>query len=173
MDWTPEKEALLGLLLHEAGYYFEKSAVIPAGNGQLPQLSFAQQRLWFLDQLVPQNPAYNIPVALQLSGRLDTAVLQQSLQHILNRHDTLRTAFTRHNGRPVPIIADTVQFDLPIIDVGYLADDEIQYEIDEQVQRPFSLTQAPLIRPTLCSGSYIRSGPPQAISARLPLWLLG
>src|SRR5918994_6812467 len=68
-------------------------------------LSFAQQRLWFLHRLDPASPAYNIPAALRLRGRLDVAALQRSLAEIARRHEALRTTFAEMDGRPVQVVA--------------------------------------------------------------------
>jgi hypothetical protein len=76
-------------------------------NGPVP-LSFAQQRLWFLDQLEPGLVAYNIPAAVRLLGQVDTAVLNWSLNEIVRRHESLRTTFDSVAGQPVQIIAPTL-----------------------------------------------------------------
>src|SRR5262249_51910659 len=72
-------------------------------DGELP-LSFAQQRLWFLDQWQPGIPLYNIPAAVRLTGPLNTAALERSLREIVRRHEVLRTTFATVAGRAVPII---------------------------------------------------------------------
>ena len=66
-------------------------------NGELP-LSFGQQRLWFLDQLEPGNPFYNMPVVAYMSGLLDTAALERTINEIMRRHDVLRSTFTTKCG---------------------------------------------------------------------------
>lgn len=66
-------------------------------------LSFAQQRLWFLDKLIPQNPFYNIPAALRLTGNLDYAALKRAFNVIVQRHEALRTNFIEVNGQPSAI----------------------------------------------------------------------
>ena len=79
-------------------------ALTPVPRSARLPLSFAQQRLWFLDQLAPGNPAYHIPAALRLSGRLDAGVLERSLQEIVRRHEALRTTFPAANGEPFQTI---------------------------------------------------------------------
>ena len=74
-----------------------------ARNEELP-LSFAQQRLWFLDQLEGENAIYNMPAALRLEGSLNHAALEQAFAEIVQRHETLRTTFTQVDGKPVPVI---------------------------------------------------------------------
>ena len=138
--------------LAEVGYYFEDAPVIvPRPQTALPQLSFAQQRLWFLDQLVPQNPAYIIPVVVRLRGVLNTAVLHESLQIIIQRHEVLRTVFERQNGRPVPVVVPVgeAKVDLPIEDVRGWHEGDVWERVEGLVRRPFNLAQFPLIRPTL------------------------
>ena len=73
-------------------------------GGDLP-LSFAQQRLWFLDQLVPANPFYNIPTAYRLGGPLEVGALERALGEIVARHESLRTTFVSREGCPVQVIA--------------------------------------------------------------------
>src|SRR5262249_26308010 len=81
--------------------------IAPRGAGEptdrLP-LSFGQQRLWFLGQLEPGNPAYNMPGAFRLSGRFDRAALRASLAEVVRRHETLRTTFRVVDGRPVAVL---------------------------------------------------------------------
>ncbi|MFN6513532.1 MAG: amino acid adenylation domain-containing protein [Nostoc sp. CreGUA01] len=107
-------------------------------------LSFAQQRLWFLDRLEPGNPAYNISLAVNLQGQLDISLLEQSLNEIIRRHETLRTTFTTANGQPVQIIADSLKLSLSVIEFhDKLA---IKEFLIQESQQPFDLTQGPLFR---------------------------
>ena len=87
-----------------------------ARDGDLP-LSFAQQRLWFIDQLAPGNSAYNIPAAVRLKGPLNVVALEQSLNEIVKRHETLRTTFAIVDGGPVQVIAPTLTMTLPVVDL--------------------------------------------------------
>ena len=84
-------------------------------------LSFAQQRLWFLDQLEPDNPLYNIPLAVRLSGALDVESLKRALNEIIQRHEVLRTRYSWKTTCPVQVIADEVKIDVPIADLSRLA----------------------------------------------------
>ena len=68
-------------------------------------LSFAQQRLWFIDQLLGPSPVYNMPIAMRISGMLNHAVLEQSLGEIIRRHECLRTSFVNVDGDPVQVIS--------------------------------------------------------------------
>ena len=122
-------------------------------NGEGIPLSFAQQRLWFLDQYEPDSPQYNIPYAFRVNGELDLAILQQSIEMIAHRHESLRTTFTSVNGKPVQTIANRAIVDLPVIDLSHLSGNErereVQRLIGEEAQRPFNLARGPLMRTKL------------------------
>ncbi|ELS00507.1 amino acid adenylation enzyme/thioester reductase family protein [Xenococcus sp. PCC 7305] len=116
-------------------------------------VSFAQARLWFLDQLEPGNPAYNISLALELKGELNIAVLEQSLNEIVRRHETLRTIFAIADGQPGQIIAPSLKLSLSVVDyqnnLASQSDRAIQEFLTEQAQQPFNLSQGPLFRAKL------------------------
>ena len=80
--------------------------------------SFAQERLWFLDQLVPNNAFYNIDTALRLSFRVDREALERSVGEIVRRHETLRTTFKSVDGLPVQVVAPALQLHLPLVDLS-------------------------------------------------------
>ncbi|MBV9791227.1 MAG: amino acid adenylation domain-containing protein, partial [Chloroflexi bacterium] len=117
--------------------------------GPLP-LSFAQQRLWFLDQLQPNSALYNIPVAAQLSGPLDVFALEASLNTIVQRHESLRTTFAQIEDQAVQIIVPTLSLTLPVLDLSALPADERQLQMNRTTQaeaaQPFVLSRPPLIR---------------------------
>ncbi|MEW6732939.1 MAG: amino acid adenylation domain-containing protein, partial [Acidobacteriota bacterium] len=119
------------------------------GNSRLP-LSFSQQRLWFLDQLEPDNPSYNISGAVQLIGTLDIGALICSINKIICRHEVLRTSFTNIGGQPVQIITQAIELLLPIIDLSKLAPVKREWCVErlaiEDANRPFDLTKVPLLR---------------------------
>ncbi|MEA2560961.1 MAG: hypothetical protein QOH06_2465, partial [Acidobacteriota bacterium] len=116
-------------------------------------LSFAQERLWFLDQLEPGNPFYNIPAALRLEGALDAAALQRSFDQAVRRHRVLRTRFALVEGAPVQVAAPDLRVPLPVVDLGALPralrEAETQRLANAEARRPFDLSQGPLIRTTL------------------------
>ena len=121
-------------------------------NGDLA-LSFAQQRLWFFDQLEPGLSAYNTPAAVRLKGPLNLAALDQSLNEIVQRHESLRTTFGKVEGRPTQVIAPALTIKLPIVDLRNLPASEREIEVQRLVtaeaQRPFDLSKGPLIRCTV------------------------
>jgi amino acid adenylation domain-containing protein/non-ribosomal peptide synthase protein (TIGR01720 family) len=116
-------------------------------------LSFAQQRLWFLNELVPNSPAYNLPVAIRLKGALKVAALEQSLNEIIRRHESLRTTFETRDGQPVQIVSPFHPITLPVIDLSDIQparrEQEVQRLALAEAGRPFNLTTGPLIHITL------------------------
>lgn len=116
-------------------------------------LSFAQERLWILDQLEPGNPTYNLPVALRLKGVLNQSALAQSLQEIVRRHEPLRSTFAVANNSPVQFIAHAMEIPLRVLDLRMLSESEREKEAlrlrREEAQLPFNLASGPLFRPTL------------------------
>lgn len=118
-------------------------------NEELP-LSFAQQRLWFLAQLEPESPFYNLPYAIHLQGQLNITALQQSFNEILRRHEALRTNFQIVKGRPVAVILSVTALLLPIIDLSELPPTSQEGEIRQlaltDVQQHFDLKNDRLLR---------------------------
>ncbi|WP_442938107.1 amino acid adenylation domain-containing protein [Nostoc sp.] len=116
-------------------------------------LSYAQQRLWFLDQLEPNSALYNIPFALRLVGNLNQAALEQSLQEIIHRHEALRTNFVTVDGQPTQIIQTETNWTVSVLEWQHLppAKQEIatQQLAQEQALLPFDLVNEALIRATL------------------------
>src|ERR1051325_3474096 len=101
-EFLTAQQLLLERRLQSAQARGKSPSGIPrvARSPDLP-LSFAQQRLWFLDQLIPGSPAYNIWEIVRLTGPLDRSALQWSLEEIVNRHESLRTVFKDTDGQPV------------------------------------------------------------------------
>ncbi|MCP4256666.1 MAG: hypothetical protein GY774_03955, partial [Planctomycetes bacterium] len=126
---------------------FERTSDLP--------LSFAQERLWFLYQLIPDNPFYNMPEALHFKGSLNPEALKQCFRELVQRHETLRTTFSTKDGKPVQVIhpfsEESVR--LPVIDLTELSSGEQEKEIlkiiSVETQRPFDFTLGPLFRSIL------------------------
>ncbi|HEX2271943.1 MAG TPA: condensation domain-containing protein, partial [Pyrinomonadaceae bacterium] len=123
-----------------------------ARDHDLP-LSFAQQRLWFLDQLEPGSPFYNQSGAVRLSGSLNLDALRESVNEIVARHEALRTTFGSRDGQPVQLIASSLRLDIPLLDLretpAGTRDEQIQKLAREEARRPFDLSSGPLLRVTL------------------------
>ncbi len=116
-------------------------------------LSFAQQRLWVVDRLEPDSPAYNMPFALRLRGALDTGALRASLDALVRRHETLRTTFAEQAGAPVQVVHPPAPVPLPLLDLRELPEAEREALAgrlaSEESLRPFDLARGPLLRSTL------------------------
>ncbi|QIR40551.1 AMP-binding protein [Tolypothrix sp. PCC 7910] len=115
---------------------------------ELP-LCLAQERLWFLDQLEPGNPFYNVPIAIHLTGNLNVGILEQSLNEVIKRHEALRTGFLSVEGRPVQVIVPDVKLSLPVVELAEANRDIALRLATDLAQQPFDLTNAPLLRSQL------------------------
>jgi hypothetical protein len=132
----------------------------PASN--TAPLSFAQQRLWFLDQLTRGHPYYNESNTLRLSFPLNVAAMERSVNEVVRRHEALRTTFIVVDGQPVQVIAPTLTLPVPVVDLRALPElrrqTEAQRLATEEAQQPFDLAQGPLMRTTLlclCEEDYV------------------
>ena len=117
-------------------------------------LSYAQQRLWFLDQLSPGNSAYNIPVAIPIETPIEVAVLQRCVDALIERHETLRTSFELVDGEPRQQVQEQRPVVVRLVDIEHTAavDDReaaVQRLASEETRRPFDLRHDPLLRVTL------------------------
>ncbi|HET6374945.1 MAG TPA: condensation domain-containing protein, partial [Methylocella sp.] len=134
-------------------------------------LSFAQERLWFLDRLEPGCPFYNMPLVLRLFGRLDCAALGTALQAVVQRHEILRTSFPAVNGQPVQAIAQELPVIIPTVRLPAHADQDrraiVQRLAMEESRKPFDLSSGPLIR-----GCLFAAGDTQEEGAREHLLVL-
>lgn len=122
------------------------------GNKSHP-LSFAQQRLWFIHQLVPDTPAYNLPLIIRFQGRVNVAVLEQSLNEIIKRHEILRTNFIVVDGQQFQVIQPDLNINLLVEDLQQLPKSdrttETQHLIKKFAQQTFDLSSQPLLRTQL------------------------
>ncbi|MEP6742365.1 MAG: condensation domain-containing protein, partial [bacterium] len=129
------------------------TGVIPRQGMQSAPLSFGQQRLWFVNQLVPGTPVHNIPAAIRLTIPPNVPALEQSLNELVRRHEALRTRISCVDGMPVQLIASELAQALPIVDLSdlppQLSRDEARRITIEEAHRPFDLVQGPLFRSTL------------------------
>ncbi|RKH24696.1 non-ribosomal peptide synthetase, partial [Corallococcus sp. CA031C] len=142
----------LSELLHEAPASTGPALVaVPRGDG-LP-LSFAQQRLWFIDQLEPGSALYNIPAAVRLEGALEVSALEQAFRELIRRHEALRTTFPTRNGQPVQHIAAPAPLSLRHLQLPPTEDtareQHLRQLLTEESQRPFDLAHGPLLRTLL------------------------
>jgi natural product biosynthesis luciferase-like monooxygenase protein/amino acid adenylation domain-containing protein/FkbM family methyltransferase len=141
---SSEKRALLDILLKEQTAVAEIDAF---------PLSFAQQRLWFLSLLEPDSPAYNLPAAIHVRGRLDPAALRASLDSLAQRHETLRTTFAVVDGEPAQQIHPELEIALPLVDLSHLSgaarEAEVRRLAGADARSPFDLQRGPLLRASL------------------------
>ena len=113
-------------------------------------VSSAQQRLWFLEQFQPGSPLYNSPIAVRMDGPLDAMVLEQAINRIIRRHESLRTSFELQNGQPVQLVAPSLTLQLPVSDLSSLppasGEAEARRLAADEARRPFDLQRLPLLR---------------------------
>ncbi len=121
-------------------------------NGSLP-LSFAQQRLWYLQQFEPNSSSNNLPVVVRFNGNLNISILEKSLQALVARHEVLRTRFPALNDQPTLVITDDVDLTLSVIDLRKVhkdrRDEEALRLATEEARRPFDLAKSPIFRTLL------------------------
>jgi amino acid adenylation domain-containing protein len=138
------------LLSERAGIQTSIKPVARTGN--IPA-SFAQQRLWFLDQLVPESAFYNLPCAIRLAGELNTPALHKSLNRIIRRHETLRTSFALVGGQLTQVINQAGALNLPLLDLREISDatreEEARRIALQETRQPFDLSRSPLLRAIL------------------------
>src|SRR5271165_5438491 len=124
--------------------------IVRAPRTQRLPLSFAQQRLWVLDQIEPNNPLYNIPRAFRLTGQLNVQALESALNGIVARHELLRTTYASDKGQPYQVIAPELKVPLPVVDLSGLPEAERESEARrrarEEALTPFDLSRDPITR---------------------------
>lgn len=148
---SEERAKLLSHLLKQEGLLFHQRNELPrrANSDEYP-LSFAQQRLWFLHQMAPKSPHYNIPMPLRLTGTLDIRLLKRCLTELVQRHEVLRATFEDMKGQPVQRISPAEPLTLPLIDLENLATGNPSAALDRLIKEdagaPFDLSRGPLFR---------------------------
>lgn len=129
------------------------AAIRRRGDGEPAPLSYPQERLWFLEQLMPGSAAFNVPVAAPLRGRLDVDLLARCFREVADRHEILRTHFEDQNGQTVQVTSPLNEFELEVIDLrGHPAPDreaEALRIANDEARRPFDLAHGPLWRASL------------------------
>lgn len=152
---SPEKLKLLAQKLNQKKGDVLSKTQIKSQSREINTypLSFSQQRLWFLDQLEPGNPAFNICQFMRLSGWLNVAAMEQSFQEVIKRHEALRTTFTIVNGQPLQVISPASVFKLQVVNLQALPLDKREAKVlhlaNQETQKPFDLTKDCLLRVTL------------------------
>ena len=146
---SEEKRLLLAKALSTAGHRNGTTIARRSSDEPVP-LSFAQQRIWFIQQLNPDNPQYNTPVGVSLKGPLNMPALERTLREIVRRHEVLRTVFPVTGGQPVQVVLPVSDLRLTIRDLSeHPATDRqamAQQIIDQESARPFDLQVGPLTR---------------------------
>ncbi len=152
-ELSASKRALLEALLSEDGINAPVCEIPRRRSKEPPPLSFAQQRLWFLDQFAPGNPYYNVNSEVRLRFPVNRQALEKSFNEVARRHEILRTRFESIDGSPVQLITETIHLPLPSFDLRSLPEAERAHEAmriaTEEARRPFDLAHGPLVRTTL------------------------
>ncbi|HEX7333556.1 MAG TPA: amino acid adenylation domain-containing protein [Pyrinomonadaceae bacterium] len=147
---SAEKRRLLEQYLKTQGLNLSNVILPQRRDTNKFPLSFAQQRLWFLDQLEPNSTVYCIPDTQYFDGPINLDALERSLSECIRRHESLRTTFHTVNGEPVQVIAEPQPQKLEVIDLSHLPEEEREVEAqrmaDEEARQPFDLTRGPLFR---------------------------
>ncbi|HXC25701.1 MAG TPA: amino acid adenylation domain-containing protein [Gemmatimonadaceae bacterium] len=142
------KAEILAFLRETPEQHDTEFVLRPAPTGQSLPLSFAQQRLWFLHQLDPDDPVYNLAVSVRLPNPVDVSALTRALEEVARRHDILRTVFREIDGAPSQVVTNILPT-LQTIDLTHIADDRRLEEVlrcrDAQVKRRFTLADTPAI----------------------------
>ncbi len=149
----PTLAGLADLLSQAQGGEQTSHSIASVSRGGIVPLSFAQERLWFLQQLAPASAAYNYPASFRMRGPLDADALEKSLQALVSRHEALRTRFSELDGQPVQVIAAHLQVRLERADLRALPREELEQEAQRRAEadarHPFALHRAPLLRASL------------------------
>ncbi|SEN38736.1 Phosphopantetheine attachment site, partial [Stigmatella aurantiaca] len=128
-------------------------SILPVPRDEEIPLSFAQERLWFMDQLEPGSALFNVPIALRFKGQLDAEALEKSFQEIILRHEVLRTNFVATGDKAAQVISPDLLFQMPVVELSGLPEQEREAEVrqraSEDALKPFALDKEPLVRAQL------------------------
>jgi amino acid adenylation domain-containing protein/FkbM family methyltransferase len=154
VTFSPKRHELLVRMLKEKGITAKPRQTVPRRTtSESSPLSYAQQRLWFLDQLEQGNSSYNMPIAVRITGRLDVKSLERTLNEIVRRHEVLRTTIRVIDGQPMQIVAPARTIRLPILDVSKLEkatrEAEVKLIVSQERQYVFDLSLEPALRARL------------------------
>jgi amino acid adenylation domain-containing protein/non-ribosomal peptide synthase protein (TIGR01720 family) len=150
-ELTPKQRALLELRLQNKRQDRSRSRIPRRRHdaAHLP-LSFAQERLWFIQQMMPESAAYNVESPVRIRGRLDARALERALDEVERRHEALRTTFTMNAQQPVQVVAAWKRRPLPRVDLSGLPDEQREGAAEEWARqesfRPFDLVRGPVLR---------------------------
>jgi amino acid adenylation domain-containing protein len=150
---SPAKRALLEQRLKATGNRVGRNEIRPnRRQGPIP-LSFNQERLWFLYQLEPESPAYNLPTWLRFEGELDVSAIRRSVNEVLRRHEILRTRIESVEGRPVQVVEPFRPLEIPLVDLSGLPAERRETEARrlcmKDAQQPFHLARDLMLRAKL------------------------
>lgn len=145
--------------VNEIAAYRTDRSVLLAQEQHLQPLSFAEQRLWFVDRLEPNHPFYNLPLAADLHGPLDINLLNEALNDVVARHETLRSTYRLVDGRPIREIVDHLRINIDIRNIATtperptgessVGSSDLDSMLRAEAQKPFDLQTAPLVRVTV------------------------
>ncbi len=138
-----QKKALAVMLKQQGINLFEIAPVFKRQEGEPLRLSYAQERQWFLWQLEPRSPAYHLPRALRLKGRLDRSALQRSFDSLIARHESLRTYLHQDLDQVLQVVRPKLQLDIPLETADAA---QLEAQVQAEVAKPFDLQQGPLLR---------------------------
>ena len=142
---SPQQLKILEMRLNKCGIKGKSSPIVKISReNQLFPLSFAQQRIWFLSQLIPDSIAYNMTCAARLTGSFDHNILHNAVNLLTQKHETLRTIFTLEDGQPHQLIIDEIKTKISVLSANN--DDEVRKIAIKENEKPFDLVKGPLFR---------------------------
>jgi hypothetical protein len=150
---SPAKRALLEQRLKATGSRAERNGILRRIHQSPTPLSFNQERLWFLYQLEPDSPAYNLPTWLRFEGELNVSAIRRSVNEVLRRHEILRTRIEAVEGLPVQVVEPFTPLEIPLVDLSGRPAQEREAEAKrlcmQEAQRPFNLARDLMLRAKL------------------------